>query len=312
MRSWDRLTGHARDHHGTIATAAATEFGISTASLSRWHKMGRLLHPADGVYVVAGTPETWHQRVAVATASTAGWASHRTAAALWGLREFERRQIEVLRQHGQARARSDWMVHETRRFRGVDIAAVDGIPCTAVARTILDLPAVAHPFAVGQALDYACRTWPGMLETVVTRFLELASRGRKGTRLMRAMLNERLGRGAFAQSGFETTTRKLVRSVGLPDPVLQHCVRDGGFSAYLDLAWPPIRWAVECDSLAWHSGKQSHEWDRFRRRKLKQLGWDLVEVTYDDVTKRPAQTGEQLRDLYRARETSVLAALRPA
>lgn len=198
-------------------------------------------------------------------------------------------------------------MHETRRFGGVDIAEVEGIPCTSVARTVLDLPAVAHPFAVGQALDYACRTWPGMLDTIVARFLELAGRGRRGTRLMRAMLDERLGRGTFAQSGFETSALRLVRSIGLPEPMLQNHVRDGKFSAYLDLAWPPIRWAVECDSLAWHSGKKSHEWDRFRRRKLKQLGWDLVEVTYDDVTKRRRQTGQQLRELYHARKIAVSA-----
>ncbi|MGH9213191.1 MAG: hypothetical protein ACRD2C_21340 [Acidimicrobiales bacterium] len=150
-----------------------------------------------------------------------------------------------------------------------------------------------------------------MLDAIVARFLELASRGRKGTRMMRAMLNERLGRGTFAQSGFETVTMRLVCSVGLPEPVLQHHVRDGAFSAYLDLAWPAILWAVECDSLAWHSGKQSHEWDRFRRRMLKQLGWDIVEVTYDDVTKRRRTTGEQLRELYVARKRAVIPALNP-
>ena len=48
-------------------------------------------------------------------------------------------------------------MHESRTLRGVDLDEVDGIPCTSVPRTILDLPAVAHPFLVGQALDDACR-----------------------------------------------------------------------------------------------------------------------------------------------------------
>lgn len=195
-------------------------------------------------------------------------------------------------------------MHETRRFQGVDIAEVDGIPCTAVPRTVIDLAAVEHPFVVAQALDHACRKWPDMLQLATARFLELAGRGRKGTRLLRAMLDERLGRGTFTQSGFETMTLKLVREVGLPEPVPQFHVTDGRFSAYLDLGWPAIKWAIECDSLAFHSGKRAHEWDRMRRRKLKQLGWDIVEVTYDDVTKRRARTGAQLRDLYRTRSGS--------
>jgi hypothetical protein len=207
--------------------------------------------------------------------------------------------------HGLWRTRKDWIVHESRRLRGVDLDEVDGIPCTSIARTILDLPAVVHPFKVAQALDYACRRWPETLHAVSQRFLELGCRGRKGTRLLRAMLEERHGEGRFVQNDFEKMARQLVRSVGLPDPTAQFHVRDGEFSAYLDLAWPLIRWGLECDSLAWHSGKRAHEWDRFRRRKLKQLGWDIVEVTYDDVTKRRRETGEQLHALYRARERTI-------
>jgi very-short-patch-repair endonuclease len=311
MNPWRRLVEHAGQHHATIGGHVVRELRIPTSSLVAWCEQGRILNPAPDVFVVAGAPETWHQKVAIATASGAAWASHRTAAALWQLNGIDRRQIEVLTTHGRGRRRSDWIVHETRRLRGVDLADVDGIPSTSVARTILDLPAVAHPFKVGQALDFACRHWPGMLDVIVARFLELASRGRKGTCMMRAMLDERLGRGTFTQSGFETLAARLVRSVGLPDPVLQHHVRDGDFSAYLDLAWPPIRWAIECDSLAWHTGKQAHEWDRQRRRQLKRLGWDMVEVTYDDVTKRRRETGEQLCELYRAREKAVLAAFSP-
>jgi hypothetical protein len=106
--------------------------------------------------------------------------------------------------------------------------------------------------------DHACRRWPGMLELIEQRFLELAGKGRKGTRVMRTLLAERMGQGRFAQSGFEASTRRLVRAVGLPEPQLQHAVRDGSFVAYLDVAWPEIMFGLECDSLAWHSGKKAH------------------------------------------------------
>ncbi len=83
--------------------------------------------------------------------------------------------------------------------------------------------------------------------------------------------------------------------------MLQHAVRDGDFVAYLDLAWPAVRWAVECDSLAHHSGKRAHEWDRARRRRLKRLGWDVVEVTYDQVTRDgPRRPGPSCASSYRA------------
>lgn len=308
---WSSLSDHAHRHHGTISTRSAEELGIATGLLSSWKRQGRLLQAAPEVFVVAGTPSTWHQRVTVAAASTGAWASHRTAAALWQLDGLDARHVEVLTLHGRRRTRDGWIVHETRRLQGVDLDQTDGIPCTSVARTLLDLSAVAHPFVVAQALDSACRRWPEMLEATMRRFLEISGRGRTGTRVMRALLDERLGRGQFAQSGFETLARRLVRSVGLPDPMLQHQVRHGEFVAYLDLAWPTIRWAIECDSLAWHSGKRAHEWDRQRRRQLKQLGWDVVEVTYDDVTKRRQETGEQLRTLYQLRAASVSGSAGP-
>jgi hypothetical protein len=300
--AWQQLTAHAADHHGVVSVGAAEVLEISPAKIAAFLRSGRLVRLAREVYAVGGAPDSWHRKAVVATASTAGWASHRTAAALWKLDGFDPGEIEVLTPKGRRRERrADWIVHETRRFRSIDLDEVDGIPCTTVARTILDLPAVAHPFPVAQALDDACRRWPGMLDTIGQRFRELGGRGRPGSRVVRTMLEERLGAGRFAQSGFERHALRLVRSAGLPEPVLQCPVRDHDFVAYLDLGWPAIRWGLECDSLAFHSGKRAHESDRARRRRLKQLGWDLVEVTYDDVTKRPAETGRQLRALHQRR-----------
>jgi hypothetical protein len=308
--SWRRVANHVQLHHGVLSAAAAQRLDIATSTLATWTAQGRLLRVAPEVYLVAGAPDSWHQQATIATASTAGWLSHRAAAALWQLDGFQQQEIEVLTAKGRRHERrGDWLVHETRRFRAVDLTEVDGVPCTTVARTILDLPAVAHITPIGQALDNACNRWPEMLDLVGQRFLELGGRGRSGTRILRMMLEERTGTRRFAQSGFESRTQRLVQAVGLPVPVLQHEVRDGSFAAYLDLAWPRVLWAIECDSLAWHSGKKMHESDRQRRRHLKRLGWDLVEVTWDDVTKRRDTTARELRDLYRSREASVLSLL---
>jgi very-short-patch-repair endonuclease len=295
---WSLLAAEAARRHGAVGRQAALGLGMSESTLTSWVEQGRLLRPAPNVLVIAGSAATWRQRASVAALSGGGFASHRTAATLWGLDGFEPRQIEVLTLHGLRRRRAGWVVHETRNLRGVDLDEVDGIECTSVVRTLLDLPAVAHPFRVAQALDCACRRQAGTLEAVAQRHRELKRQGRRGSRVMAEMLAERLGTGRFTDSGFEASAVRLVRKVGLPDPVLQHCVRDGDFVAYLDLAWPDLRWAVECDSLAHHFGKRAHEWDRLRRRRLKRLGWDVVEVTYDQVTKQAAATGRELRELY--------------
>jgi predicted transcriptional regulator of viral defense system len=303
---WQLVTDFVRSRHGVITTVEAAALGIPPYRLSKWVQSGRLVHPAAGVYVLAGTSSTWHQRVRIATGSGGGWASHRAAAALWALDGFEPRSIEVVTLRGRRRKRRGWKVHESRTLRGIDLAEVDGIPCTSVVRTILDLPAVTHGYVVGKALDHACRREEGMLEAIVQRHLELPRRGRRGAVLLSEMLDERLGTGKFAETDFEDRALQVVRSIGLPEPELQYEVRDGDFVAYLDLAWPDIKWLVECDSLAFHSGKGPHEWDRQRRRRLKRLGWDPVEVTFDDVTKRCEATGRELRQLYDARRAAVI------
>lgn len=310
---WGRLASYAASHHGVVGSAyAKRQLGATASQLHWFERSGRLKRVAREAYVVVGSPQTWHQRARVATVSSHGWLSHAAAAALWGLEGFPPRRLDVLTLHGSGRDRKLWSVHETRRLSGVDLGKLDGIPCTWLPRTIIDLAAVSPPDLVARALDDACRRRPDMLETITTRFLELAGRGRRGTTLMRQLLAERHGSGRFTQSSFEAATLRLVRAFGLPPPVPQHPVTDGRFRAYLDLGWPDILWAVECDSLLWHSGKHAHEWDRKRRRKLKALGWDLVEVTFDDVARRPDETGEQLRVLYRKRVESLrqLAAIR--
>jgi predicted transcriptional regulator of viral defense system len=164
--SWQLLVGHARAHHATITWNEARGLGISARQITTWTATGRLVRAAPNVYAVAGAPATWRQRLSVAAGSLGGWASHRAAAALWGLDGFSPRQIEVLVPYGLRRRRTEWTVDESRSIRGVDLDEVDDIPCTSLVRTILDVAAVAHPFRVAQALDHASRRWPGTLDAV--------------------------------------------------------------------------------------------------------------------------------------------------
>jgi len=301
---WARFVEFARDHDGVVTWSEAMELGLPPARLQSWQRSGRIRRVAPQVYAVAGVPDSWRQLVRIATGSGAAWASHGTAAALAELNGFRGRSVEVITERGRRRKRTAWKVHESRTLRAADLSVAGGLPATSVVRTILDLAAVAPPFLVAKALDDACRRAPHMLSAVIRRHHELPRRGRRGAVLMSEMLSERVGE-PVGDNDFETLAIRLVRSIGLPDPVPQFAVRDGDdFLAYLDLAWPDIRWWVECDGLDSHSGKAAHEWDRMRRRRLKRLGWDGIEITYDDVTQRPEACGGDLRDLYHDRRAT--------
>lgn len=297
---WAHFVEFARANRSVVSWSEAMALGVPRDRLQSWQRSGRIRRLAPQVYGIEGAVDSWHRQVRIATASGAAWASHRAAAALAQLNGFGGRTIDVITERGRRRKRGGWRVHESRTLRGVDLCVIDGLPATSVVRTILDLPAVAHPYLVGKALDDASRRSPDMLDAIVRRHHELPRRGRRGAAVMSAMLAERLGH-PVGEDDFETLAIRLVRSIGLPDPVTQFEVRDDGFVAFIDLAWPDIKWWVECDGLAGHSGKAAHEWDRQRRRRLKRLGWDGVEITYDDVTQRVESCGRDLHDLYHDR-----------
>lgn len=310
MPSFAPLADLAEGQHGLFTFRQAVEIGWSEAALRRAVARGIVLRTSPALYRVAGARWTWTTAAMAGALWSDGLVSHRSAAALrnWdGARRTLPVDALVQRWARRLGPVEHVKLHETRDLRGADFDRVNGVPCTSVARTLIDLCAVEHPAVAAMALDHACRTTPGTLEVVHRRYLELKKRGRRGIGLMGRLLDERLGAGQFSASGFETSTLRLLRDVGLPEPVKQFEVRDGDFLAFIDLAWPEIRWGVECDSLAHHSGKRAHEWDRQRRRGLIKRGWSLAEVTYDDVTLRRAATGRELVELYHLRKQSVLA-----
>jgi len=274
----------AAQQHGLLTYKQLRQFGVADATIAGWVQRERLERIAPSVYRVAGAPDTWSQRVMRAVLDSNGWASHRTAAALQNLDGHNGSVIEVVVERWKRSSRRDgYKVHETKDLRGVDLTTCNGIPCTSVVRTLLDLPAVEHRFRAEQALDDAYRKDPTVLPLLRERFLQVARRGRNGTTVMRGFLNERPGGFIATGSDFEKLALRAIEGAGIEKPVKQHKVEDGDFMAYLDLSWPHLKFAMECDSLRHHFSKAAFEWDRRRRRRLKALGWEVTEWTYEEV-----------------------------
>lgn len=276
----------ARRQHGAFTRKQALEAGCSDRRLLTLTDKGMLERSAPAVYVVRAVARSWRRDVMVAALSIPGaLASHRTAAALWGLDGFSPGVVEVVTERWSRRRRSfGTTVHETKDLAAGDIDECDGIPCTSLVRTLVDLPAVAHEFRCGQALDTAVRNDRLVLGRVRQRHLEVARRGRNGTVVLRTLLDERGEGDRVIDSGFERRALRLIDNSNLPRPETQWCVRDGDFVCYLDLAWPDQRVAMECDSYAHHMNRAAFLWERVRRRSLNRLGWRVLEFTYDEVT----------------------------
>ena len=96
---------------------------------------------------------------------------------------------------------------------------------------------------------------------------------------------------ARVDSPMETRLRLLLVLAGLPTPHVNRPVHDqAGWVATPDLSYPESKIALEYDGD--HHRTDGRQWrgDKRRRRLLRDLGWDLLECTSDDVYRQAQQT----------------------
>ena len=53
--------------------------------------------------------------------------------------------------------------------------------------------------------------------------------------------------------------------------------------ADLDLAIPELRIGVECQSWKWHATPDAQRRDAARKRALRRLGWDIIDLWWSDL-----------------------------
>ena len=265
----------------TLAQACAS--GMSPDAAERRADIGAWRRVVAGVYALASSPPTWRQRVLAACLATGpgAVASHRTAAALWGLSGCAPGPVHVtIRRHLTHRS-AIATVHESRILPPGDVTTIDGIPVTRPARTLVDLAGCVPRRAVEAVDDALCRRVV-TLDRLERRHRALG-RGRRGARTLAAVL-------CMWQDGsepHEVAEARLLRRLahaGLPMPQTQFDVIDRGrFVARLDLAWPEHKVAVELDGFRWHASPRSFEHDRRRRNHLAVLGWTVLQATPGDL-----------------------------
>jgi hypothetical protein len=298
----------AEQQHSVITYDQALACGLTARQVRHRIDTGRWERLARGVYRVAGSPRTWEQRLIALTlaAGPAAAASHRSAAALLGIPGFERRGlVEVTTPRPRRHRTEGEIVHRWRPFPGHHLTVIEAIVTTRVARTLCDLAGVLHPGRTERAIDNCLALGVATPGTLQAAFCDLASRGRKGTAVMRRLLAERSEGYVPPASELEARFRDVVRDANLPPPVRQvDAGGDEGWIGRVDVAYPPIRLLIELDSRRHHSSKLDREADEARDRKLRRAGWRVLRFTWNDLVARPEWVVAELR---RALGTAVAA-----
>jgi very-short-patch-repair endonuclease len=170
-----------------------------------------------------------------------------------------------------------------------DRAVLNGIPVTAVPRSLLDFAAV-DPYFLSNALDNAQRL--GLLDLIAIDALLARSRGFRGVaRLRNALLPHRTA--AFTRSGLERSFLAIVRRHDLPRPSMNLFVEGYELDAY----WPSERFAVELDTYDYHGSPAAFEEDRIRQENLKLVGIEMTRVTGTRMSREPQAVARRIARL---------------
>ena len=146
------------------------------------------------VYRFAGVPESWEQHVlgACLAAGPDAVASFGSAGALWGLRGFDRSGIEITVPGRRNPRLADVVVHQSNHWGPEHTGRRHGVPTTSIARTLCDLTARVPPWRIGPLLDDADRRGLVTVRRVERVYRALATKGRRRSTVMRAVLADRL------------------------------------------------------------------------------------------------------------------------
>lgn len=293
-----RLSELAGRQDGIVTFAQLRALGLGPTGIKRRVRAGRLHRLQRSVYAV-GHPRISldGRRLAAVMACGPGAAlSHVSAAIVLGIRRGSEARFDVTTHERGRKPTAGIRLHRVRRPLGDAVTHVDGIPVTAVARTLLDLADVLAPQQLARAVHEA-----EALRILDVREVEAqldGASGRRGAAKLAAALAE--PSPGTTRSALEERFADLIAASGLPRPRLNVLVAARGRRFEVDALWPRERAIVELDGAV-HRTRRSFHADRARDAALAAEGYVVVRLTWRRVTREPDGVCDELRRLLEVR-----------
>jgi predicted transcriptional regulator of viral defense system len=282
-----RIAELADRQHGVVALRQLESLGLAANSVRARVASGRLHRVYRGVYAVgrARLDAGGRRMAAVLVCGPGAVLSHRTAASMLGLLRSAGARIELSVPSRVARGHPGLLVHRPATLRPEDWTMTSGIPCTTVARTLLDVAAVVSAADLVRAIEAAekLRVFDG---TEVGTVLERAGNQRGAARL-RAALASYGGEPAPTREELERRAVEEFARAGLPAPQVNSLIDTAHEQLEVDFAWPHLRLIAEADSWEHHGTRAAFERDRRRDQLLAAEGWAVVRFTWRQLHDSP-------------------------
>lgn len=292
--------------------------GYDHAELHRMQRRGELSRIRRGAYAVGPLPEPAaepevderHRQLIGATAPQllpGAVVSHGSAAVLHGLPVWPKSvtQVHVTRSRSTGAKRRSLVEVHGATLSNQQVAELDGVPVTSLARTVLDLGRTL-PFEQSVAAgDAALRLGlnVGDLEYVLLGMEHWP--GVRRARRMTGFLD------ADSESAGESVSRVRLMEAGLPRPTLQKPIYDaaGYLVGRTDFCWEEERTVAEFDGMVKFGrllkpGQSLADVvfaEKQREDAIRDLGWQVVRWLWADLYRRGVICDRVLRAFGRSR-----------
>lgn len=272
-----------------FSRAEAVKAGIDPLQLSgpRFQRIFR------GIYVGADVSADVkvRARAAIRLAAPDGFASHHTAALIYGAVPPHSPDIHISRRQKNRRSvKRGLMVHlasaaaKSTRFAGIPISTAEQcfLEIAASGATLVDL------VVLGDSLVKKKRTTPAALVAAAEKW-----QGHRARFARRAAGFVRTG----VDSAMESRLRMLIVLAGLPEPTVNLVVwtADGRYELRFDLYYDAYKLVVEYDGQQHYEDATQRRRDVLRREELDRRGIRMIVVMADDIYREPLATLDRIR-----------------
>ncbi len=292
----DRIHALAARQHGLVTRRQLLHLALGEDAIDHRLMTGRLVKVQRGVYAL-GHKELRREGTVLAVVLSAGNGavlSHRSAAALWGIRPWSGAFVEVtVPGRGGVTKRRGRLIHRSDDLGELERTVEREVPTTTVARTLLDLGAVVPAHHLRRAIERSEQAELFDLREV-RRVLD-AHPIRPGRRALTALIEDMHENGVSrTRSDLEAIMLQICLDYSLPRPQVNRY--DGVRES--DFRWPSHRLIVEVDSWAFHGRtRRAFDSDRARDRALLREGWRVARFTDRQILTDRAGTARELAAL---------------
>lgn len=265
----------ARRQYGVVSLEQLLACGLSLWQVQRLVQRGHLHRLHRGVYAVGHTRLIDHAHLiaALLALGPSAFLSHRTAAAVWGLRVVAVRAIEVTVPSTCGRRRAGLIVHRSSDPHPHDLANRNGLRISSVPRLLVELAPREPPRELDRLITEAVRKGIFRADRV-DEALARHSRRPGIAKLKAALAAYRPGpdRKSKLESAFDAL---LDRHPEIPKPRTNIVI--GAWE--IDCYWPEHKVAVELDGRPYHVAVADIEKDRYKDAKLLAMGIKPLRIT---------------------------------